>query len=164
MIDAGHRDIACITGNVELNKYMKERMAAFNGAFKISDLKHNPEYILNIDNFKDDFSSKLSVFFNKNKKLTAVFMSGEVYQETTLRYFVNNNIRIPNDISVAAVDEISPVDGLSQITCLRQPMEEMAWRAIDILNEIYSGKNSNVNRGEVLQPIICDNGTVKDIK
>lgn len=165
MINSGHKDIACITGNLSLNKYMQERMSAFSDAFKVSNLQVKPEYILNIDSPEEDFTLELNRFFKKNKNVTAVFLTGEVYQETTLKYFVDNAINIPDDMSIAAIDEMFHADGLPRITCLRQPMEEMAARAVSILNEISSGaKAANASRGEMLQPVLCDNGTIKNIK
>ncbi|MDC8103699.1 LacI family transcriptional regulator [Chryseobacterium sp. B21-037] len=68
-----------------------------------------------------------------------------------LHYLVKNNIRVPEDVSVIAFDETDAYNLFpTEITYIRQPLEEMARQAVKLLDE------QTKNFSEKGETVVCE--------
>ena len=157
---AGHRKIACITSTRKY-RYVSERWRGFSDALHETGAEVDENLILHISD-SDNFKDKLAEFFAENKDVTGLFIAGEVFQKQTFEFITENNIRIPEDISIVAFDRVVEPPKDTKIVYLEQPVDEMAKNLYDILGQMLDGKKEIQNK--MIKPVICSGNSIKEIK
>ena len=157
---AGHKKIACITSDRKY-RYISERWRGFSDALHAAGIEVDENLILHISN-SDNFKDKLAEFFAENKDVTGLFIAGEVFQKQTFEFITENNIRIPEDISIVAFDRVVEPPKGTQIVYLEQPVDEMAKGLYDILKQLLDDKKGIQNK--MIKPVICTGNSIKEIK
>jgi GntR family transcriptional regulator of arabinose operon len=152
---AGHTRIGCIISDRPY-RYISERWRGFCDALAEARLNVDEQLVLHIMD-STDFSDKLDEYFKNVQDLTALFISGEIFHHQTFEYLKNNNIRIPEDLSVVAFDRPSDTPFGKNIDCLEQPTEEMA-------AELFKMLNNKVSESMILKPKLVPGKSVKDIQ
>ena len=156
---AGHKKIGCITSDHPY-RYVSERWRGFSDALCDAGLEIEESrvmHILDSDNFKD----KLSDFFANNKDMSGLFIAGEIFQHHTFEFLTENNMSIPEDISIVAFDRVVEQPKDIQIVYLEQPVNEMAEGLYGILDEMLDGKKNIQNK--MIKPVICAGNSIKEI-
>ncbi|MBK1896356.1 LacI family DNA-binding transcriptional regulator [Chryseobacterium paridis] len=87
-----------------------------------------------------DVTSEVHAGLEKNliigSKKTALYFLNNKIGNAGLHYLAKNKIRVPEDVSVIAFDETDAYSLFpTEITCIRQPLKEMAKQAIKLLDE-----------------------------
>lgn len=157
---AGHKKIGCITSDYPY-RYVSERWRGFNDALHEAGVEVEEKrvmHILDSSNFKD----KLRDFFADNKDMTGLFIAGEVFQKQTFEFIAENNIRIPEDISIVAFDRVVEPPKDVQIVYLEQPVAEMAENLYDKFGQMFDGKKEIKNK--MIKPVICQGNSIKEVK
>jgi len=157
---AGHKKIGCITSDHPY-RYVSERWRGFSDALHDAGIEIEENRVMHILD-SDNFKNKLGDFFTKNKDMTGLFIAGEIFQRQTFEFITENNISIPEDISIVAFDRVvdPPID--TQIVYLEQPVDEMAEGLYNILEQILDGKKNFQNK--IIKPVICTGNSIKKIK
>lgn len=156
---AGHKKIACITSDRKY-RYVSERWRGFSDTLHETGIEIDENLILHISD-SDNFKDKLSNFFDRNKGITGLFIAGEVFQKQTFEFITENNIRIPEDISIVAFDRVVEPPEDIQIVYLEQPVDEMAKGLYEILGQILDGNKDIQNK--MIKPVIYPGNSVKEI-
>ena len=116
------------------------------------------------ENAKDGYEAAKKLLSIENKP-TAIFCFNDYSAYGVINYCFENKIKIPEDISVAGFDDIEFSSlGFVGLTTIRQPVEEIAEKAIKILIDKIEG-NSKTEVITKLEPkLIIRNSTKKLIK
>ncbi len=157
---AGHKKIGCITSDHPY-RYISERWRGFSDALHEAGIEVDEKrvmHILDSNNFKD----KLRDFFAENKDMTGLFIAGEIFQKQTFEFIAENNIRIPENISIVAFDRVVEPPENVQIVYLEQPVAEMAENLYNGLSQMLEGEKDIQNK--MIKPVICPGNSIKEIK
>jgi len=157
---AGHKKIACITSGRPY-RYVSERWRGFSDALHDAGVEIEERLVMHISD-SNNFKDKLGDFFGKNKDMTGLFIAGEVFQQQTFEFITENNIRIPEDISVVAFDRVVEPPKDTEIVYLEQPVDEMAEGLYNILGQMLDDKKDFQNK--IIKPVICSGNSIKKLK
>lgn len=136
----GHTRVACIQGlrNITANN---ERLRGFREVFHEYGIELSEEYIPG-----DDFSSENGYHSTQNLLTlqappTAIFTLGNYISLGCIKAIKETEKKIPQDISLIAYDEQVYSQFLATpLTTIRQPIEQMAFEAVNMLLNIINGK------------------------
>lgn len=138
-IALGHRKIAFIQGLPD-SSVNKDRVRGFRDALKMHDLPIDENFIIG-DNFGEQngyISTK--ILLNGTERPTSIFAGSNLISLGSMRAIYEQNLKIPDDISMIAFDD-QPYSDFLQVpmTAVRQKKEELGKIAIQLLlNEIQS--------------------------
>lgn len=91
--------------------------------------------LVGIENITEEIQHKLSDALDENPKNVALYFSSNKLAIAGLSYLIKNNIKVPQDVSVLAFDETEAYQLFpTEISYIKQPLEEMADEAINILD------------------------------
>ncbi len=141
LIDHGHNSILCIQGVVDSTPN-KLRVEGFKKAMKEAD----------IENFKvvgDSFSEEngfleTKMMFQNKVRPTAIFTLSNTIAMGCLKALKEENVRIPQDISLITFDDHLYLDFLATpITCVAQPVELICKLAIkNLISSLEKGETT----------------------
>lgn len=159
----GHRNIGCVTGPLNIS-LSRERLRGFKDTLI--------KYGINIEdgdiyegNFKFDSGVMAADFFTsrENKSYTAIWAQNDLMAIGVINALMRKGIRIPDDISVMGMDDISFATMMvPSLTTIAQPFEEMCEIAVDM---IFKQKdNISIKKKVLLEPQLVIRETTKELK
>ncbi len=160
LIENGHTKIGCITSpTYSVNG--SHRVKGYVDAMREHSLEINEEYIFQ-GNFQFDSGYEAGKHF-KDTDVTAIFSCNGMMTLGLCKYFNDNNISIPDDISVVTYDNILNhfMIGTS-VTAIKQDIPTLAENACNILFEQIENKSIE-NKTVILTPELVLNKSVKRI-
>ena len=133
LIEAGHKRIGILCGSLEVTTG-KQRLAGYTLAMKEHNIPFNPDLVrsgsFKHDHAVDDVNSLLDVI----PAPTAIFAANNILAEACLSVFASRALRVPEDISLVAFDDINWMSIKKPlITTVHQPIAEMAKSAAKLL-------------------------------
>lgn len=139
LIELGHRRIAHIAGNDRLTS-ARDRRRAYHDILAQARLPYDPD--LEVDG---DFSRKGG--FEAAQKLlaladrpTAIFAANDISAYGAIAAIREAGLSVPGDISVVGFDDIPIASQLHpQLTTVRQPLQQMARAAVNLLLALVAG-------------------------
>ncbi|HEY1806356.1 MAG TPA: LacI family DNA-binding transcriptional regulator [Terracidiphilus sp.] len=140
LIHEGHRDIAVITGPLELQS-ANERVQGFRDALKEAKIECRREWI-----FEGDYRRESGCRLGKRiarlrNRPSAVFVCNGVMTLGVLEALEDMGIRCPEDIAIATFDDLPGGSTLHRrLTTVVQPSYEIGSRAASILMDRVEGK------------------------
>lgn len=163
LMDNGHTDIACLSGQIE-KAACQERIRGYKRALSEKDIKVNDDWILE-GNFECDTAvlaaDKIAVM---DKKPTAVFCFNDTMALGLISRLQQKDIQVPEDMSVIGYDNIELAEYFSPpLTTIHQPKRRVGKNAFEILLERIKDKKHEKRVFE-MQPEIVVRNTVKDIR
>lgn len=125
--------------------HLLDRQDGFDKRISASKIK-SKRILIGIHNITEEVHSKLRENLNINKK-TAIYFSSNKLGIAGLRYLNDNNIRVPEDVSVIAFDEteayhLFPTD----IDFVQQPLIDMAKESVKLLDSQINNYTTNGKR------------------
>lgn len=145
LISMGHRSIAIITGNMQLQNAI-DRLQGYRNALREAELPVEESLIL-----KGDFKFTSGYLLTKElmlgpKRPTALFVSNGVMGLGSLKALKEMSIRCPEDLALAVFDELPGAGSFSpEVTAVVQPAYEIGFRGAKLLIEqIESGRRDEV--------------------
>jgi LacI family transcriptional regulator len=159
-IKSGHTSIACIQG-VESSTPNKYRIKGFQAALEEAGLKKNSisGYDFSVQN---GYTETLLLLHNKVKP-TAIFALSNTIALGCIKAMKENNIRIPEDISLIAFDDHPYLEYLSTpLTCVAQPVEDICKIAVRLIFSRINNEESKANQ-IFLQPSLIFRESVKQL-
>jgi LacI family transcriptional regulator len=136
LIQQGHRQIAFITGSMDLG-CSQERLNGYQDAMKKHDLAVESGWVVEGD-FEQtagyESANKLMALSNRP---TAIFASNDMMAFGVMNAVRDQGLKIPGDISVVGFDDIfQSSQTMPGLTTVRQPLEQMGREATHMLMEM----------------------------
>ncbi len=136
LLDLGHTRIAMIDGQLKSSP-AHERLQGYKKALNSRQIPFDENYLILSDMFSgQDGFNRESGFKAMNKLLalgdnrpTAVFISSDIQAAGAIRAIHENNLAVPDDISIIGFDDIEIAEYLG-LSTMRQPMYEMGSLAV----------------------------------
>lgn len=159
LINAGHKKIAMITGPSDSRPGF-QRFIGYKRALKDAGIKLREDYVVS-GYFKEDASYEaVKKIMNLEDPPTAIFTSNNKTTLGCLKYFKENNMKIGEDISIVAFDDIPELINTDcQITSITRPVYDMGREAMSILIDRLSDEKKDSIR--VARRYIVDTKVVK---
>lgn len=131
LIDHGHTSIACIQGV----KHSKPNMQRINGFIDAMNNSGISSYIVTGDAFSEQNGYLETKLLLQQKLIpTAIFTLSNTIAMGCIRALKEENIKIPDDISIITFDDNSYLDFIEPpLTCISQPVENICKIAVKIL-------------------------------
>lgn len=141
--------------------HLLDRQHGFESTISESGKMVSTEYILvGLENIAQETQSKLKDVLGENPTNTALFFSSNKLAVAGLSYLVKNNIKVPADVSVVAFDETDAYQLFpSDITYVKQPLEEMADEAVKLLDLQITQYSSIAKKITLSGELIIQNST-----
>ncbi len=141
LIRKGCRKLAHISGPLSLSTQANRR---FDG-FKETVEKAGIPYVIietALNRFEDDeYREKTETLLNDHPDIDGVFCSSDMIAANFIQAARGKGFRIPQDIQVVGFDDIRMASLLTPaLTTIRQPIEDMARTAVDILRRMVDGE------------------------
>ena len=139
LVEAGHRRIAFF-GGPEHMMSTRERFAGCCRAIA----EHAPDVKIVARFFGrysvEDGRRSAEQLLTRRDGTTAVLVASDEIVIGALEVFAREDIRIPDELSVVGFDDVAPFHLFAPpLTCIRQPVEEMGRRGVDLLVSSMAG-------------------------
>ena len=161
IIEMGHRNIAYIG-----DMFTKNRLAVFMSTLKKHNIKSNANLIKVSDKrFEECGYEKMKEMLKSGHVPAAVFAAYDDIAIGAIRAILEQGLRVPEDISIAAIDNVDVAPYLSKnLTTVSYPINEVGNIATEILVRKISDKNYKVIKHISLKPeLIIRESTIKSI-
>jgi LacI family transcriptional regulator len=139
LLEAGHRRIAFF-GGPEHMMSTRQRIAGCRSA--IAELAPEAELTaLMFGDYSPDHGRRAATQLLQRKDGTsAVLISSDQITIGALEVFAREGVRIPDSLSVIGFDDVAPFHLFNPpLTCIRQPVEAMGRRAVELLVSSLAG-------------------------
>ena len=138
LLDLGHRRIAALSGAREVTTAV-DRIAGYRRALAEAGLE--AQAIEYYGDYTAQSGYELAKHVLETAQPTALFCGNNFIVIGALRAVREANLRVPEDISLVAFDDLLDVIGFeSSLTVVRQPAYEIGRRATSLLLDRLSGK------------------------
>ena len=144
----GHRRIALITERPE-EPLGRRRMGGYREAFKARGLDVPEDIICYVLEGNNHYTMEKGYraakkLLESNRKITAIYAIADSLAIGVCRAVLEAGKRIPEDISVAGYDGMEIGEYYNpKLTTIKQPVEEMAKKAIHLLFEVIAGRQEH---------------------
>lgn len=161
LIQHGHSSIACIQG-VKKSTPNKRRVSGFKETMQEAGIE-------NIRIVGDDFSVQNGFLETKlllqwKERPTAIFTLSNTIAMGCLKALKEENIRVPEDISIITFDDHPYLDFLSTpITSIAQPVEQICKIALRYLFSRLNEEEESIANQVILKPELKQRESVKRI-
>ncbi|MCX8523928.1 LacI family transcriptional regulator [Chryseobacterium formosus] len=139
--------------------HLLDRKAGFKTGIVESGKIVKVKYIaVGLENITEEIQFQLKLSLGENPKNTALYFSSNKLAVAGLAYLVKNNIKVPEQVSVLAFDETEAYKLFpSEITFVKQPLEEMADEAIKLLDNQINQYSSTAKKVTLSGELIIKN-------
>ena len=156
LIENGHKDIVLLDYKLLIPTHRDD---GYIQAFKEAGLEYNPNNIIKFS-FEDDFYDTIYKLL-KDKKHTAYIPTGDKMVHTLCRCLSDLNLKIKEDISVIAYDDITMAKYIN-LSAISHPFQEIASTANKIIQNRINSPDSKPQE-VYLKPFLIKRDSVKKI-
>ena len=137
----GHRDIATITGDLKTQAGL-DRLDGFVKAMKARQLPVKDAYIRFGDFSSASARAAAEALLSMPDRPTAVFVASDEMALELIAAAIAKGIRVPEELSVVGFDD-NPIAAHARVslTTVRQPLQEMGRRGLEVLFQQLNGKS-----------------------
>lgn len=145
LIQKGCKKIAHISGPLILNTPANNRYKAFMDVVKENNIENVVvETKLNVFD-TDEYKKLIIKLFTDHPDIDGVFASSDLIAATIINAAKEIGKEVPKDLKIVGYDDISIAKTIvPPLTTIRQPIEEMAKRTIEIILDQIDGKEVNI--------------------
>ncbi|MBF0387917.1 MAG: LacI family DNA-binding transcriptional regulator [Candidatus Omnitrophica bacterium] len=139
LLSFGHKRIATVTGNLKTQAGF-DRFDGFMKAMDEAGIEIPKEYVYRGDYSRRSARQAAEFLFSMKERPTAIFAQSDDMAMEIIAVAFEMGIRVPEDVSIIGFDD-SPLAmyGPIGLTTVRQPIFEMAEKAVGILHEMING-------------------------
>mgnify|MGYP006274845663 FL=1 len=162
LCQAGHRDIAFIKGPDLDLLASQERLRGVKLALRLSEIKYNPNRFIEGDfTFESGYSAAEKII-NKFPDVTAIFAFNDEMAVGAIRYLKEQNIKVPEEISVVGFDgiELGKYTDPS-LTTIEQSGYQLGLKSIEMLNKIINKEKIEDNKVFIPHKLVVRESTNK---
>lgn len=158
----GHKKIGIITTGEQDRSIGKLRFEGYKKALLKNNIEYNPSLVeIGHYTFESGFEA-MNRLLNKNLDITALFVTTDVMAIGASKAILSKGLKIPEDISVMGFDGIDYAQFFHpSLTTVRQPVEEMGEKSVDILFHLI--KNKKKHQHIVLETELLERESCKKI-
>lgn len=140
----GHRNIGVITSCEKNTSVGRLRLEGYKEALIQNNIEYNKEFSEKGEyTFEAGFNAA-NKLLDKNLNITAIFASSDIMAIGASKAILMRGLRIPEDISIVGFDGIEYAKYFHpSITTIRQPVEDMGEKSVEILFNIIHGKSGH---------------------
>lgn len=161
LIQAGHRNIACIQG-VTSSMPNKERVAGYEQAMKEASLENNIKVIGDSFTIQNGYSSTKTLLEAEDRP-TAIYTLASTIMLGSLKAIREAGYKVPDDISLVTFDNYFYLDYLEPpIIRVNQPINDICTLAVNILFKKIGKENVGVSQIR-LSPTMSTGKSVKTL-
>ncbi|WP_419881974.1 LacI family DNA-binding transcriptional regulator [Peribacillus sp. B-H-3] len=150
-MEKGYDRIAILTSSIIRNITPRlERIEGYKAALESHGVKFRNEYIKTADQAM--ISTALEELFSLDLPPAALLAGNDIVLDETLKYISDRGLRIPEDVAVIGIDEVSYSSFFTPpITSVSQPVNEMAKQAVDLLLDQMKHKGQGSKATSVIR-------------
>jgi LacI family transcriptional regulator len=146
LLDLGHTRIAFIAGPSDVQP-AAERLRGFGHALREAGLEVASEAVAEADFHYDGGREATAALLGWSRGITAIVAANDLMAAGALRELAESGIRVPEEISVVGFDDAPLAEMVSPaLTTVRQPLQEMAQKAVSLLLARIAGEDGEVQR------------------
>ncbi len=135
LVDMGHKHIACIQ-RLPDTWINNERLRAYREVLEENDLPVDESLVIGDTFGQQNGYLEGKLLLSRSVRPTAIFALSHVLTIGILQVFREENLKIPDDISLVSFDDLPYSEYFTlQVTTVRQPVVEMGLMAVNILME-----------------------------
>lgn len=159
LIAMGHAKIAFITGHPD-HRAVARRFEGYKAALLDHGIEINPELVENGLNSFESGEICARRLLMKNPRPTAIFAANDDMAAAVMMVAHQQGIRIPDELSVAGFDDTPVAHQIwPALTTVRQPVQQMARKATDLLLKRLKGKDLQLPAGMLSSSLILRDST-----
>ena len=157
LIRQGHRRIMHVSGERELTG-AKRRIAGYQRALTVARIPADENLCIAATFAGKDARRTMRQWLEKNARERlpeAVFCANDAIAAGCMEAFAEAGLRVPEDISVVGFDDtLGARTTIPQLTTVRQPLEEMGARAVEVLLALIQRHDDGAAPAEFPNPIV----------
>lgn len=164
LIQAGHRKIAIITGDMK-SRPAKERLLGYEKALEDNNILTEKEYIFYGDYTYDTAYKITKQILNMDNRPTAIFVSSNTMILGCLKAFYEEKIIIPKDMAIIGFDKVDVLNIIGMnISFINGPSIELGRIGMEMLLENLNSKGPRLIKRQTILPKIELKGSEKYIE
>lgn len=146
LLDLGHRDIAILSAESEINSIGQLRLEGYKDALAEKGVPFKENLVRCVKEDLVHYSMENGYITTKEliasgEKFTAVYATADILAIGACSALIEAGFRIPEDVSVTGYDGIDMCKYYNPaITTIKQPVEEIAETTIRLLFDIIAGR------------------------
>jgi LacI family transcriptional regulator len=146
LIDLGHKRIAYFTGPT-VSPSAQERYEGYRRALREADIEMDDSLVFNAGSTIDEGEKAALQMLNENPRATAVQAVNDLVAIGAADVFLNQNVRIPDDLSVAGFGNILVSEYFRvPLTTVRQPKLRLGYAAMDLMQALLRSEAAESKR------------------
>lgn len=150
LIERGHKDIAHITGP-NISTMAVERKESYVQCLEEHGLEVCPQYIVSGNYKLESGYAGMQSLMVLEKKPTAVFCANDYMAMGALRFLMEHDYKVPQDVALVGYDDIMVSKMVTPpLTTVRQPVWELAGMAARLLIDRIENKDSSKSEGQTV--------------
>ncbi|HEY5799412.1 MAG TPA: LacI family DNA-binding transcriptional regulator [Burkholderiaceae bacterium] len=151
LLDLGHRDIACVSGPIELLP-SRDRVVGYLRALKEAGIKFRLDYLVRSDFTSEGGYNAFRQLLALKQRPTAIFASNDLMAIGGICAAAEAKVTIPEQLSVIGYDDIALASfSTPRLSTVAQPKYEMGEMVARMLVERLNGAGAAPVRRERLQ-------------
>lgn len=151
LIDNGYKKIAFFSGNKNVSIF-RERYRGYLAALESHSLPVHPDHIIEVPSDVEQGKIVTKALMQLQDKPDAIFSTSDFSALGAIKYLIQNNYRVPEDIGVVGFGNDPFTQYLDPtMTSVDQKSKEMGKTAAQVFMEQVEGKNS-IHRKVLLSP------------
>ena len=155
----GHKRIGYIDGHPD-HKAVASRILGYQDGLEANGLKLHKRLICHGDNSIRSGERCAEILLDRKDPPTAIFACNDDMAAGVMRVAHQRGIRVPEELSVAGFDDISLAQQIyPSLTTIKQPLEEMAKQAADMLISGFGSQSAKTAPQLVPSEIIVREST-----
>jgi DNA-binding LacI/PurR family transcriptional regulator len=166
LLEMGHKKILHIEGNMDLLAH-RDRSKGYIETLIKHDIEIDNKFTVTCDFKQDDVSDSLKQTFKDLNSFTAVFAYNDIVAINSIKALINLGYKVPDDISVIGVDDLKIGNFIEpSLTTIRQPIENMCYKCVDLLIELINDKKKfrGNHKRTYFDPVLVERHSVKKME
>jgi LacI family transcriptional regulator len=140
LIQLGHREIAFLSGPLG-SPWAHERLEGYRRALREAHIEPDDRLVFNAGSTIEEGTKAALQLINESSQVTAVQAVNDLVAIGAASVFLNQGIKIPQDISVVGFGNILAAEYFRvPLTTLRQPKHRMGDAAVDCMLQLLNGQ------------------------
>lgn len=163
LLDAGHKEIALVTGELNENGVAYKRLMGYKRALNEYNVPYDESRIIS-DSVSYDCGIRASEKLVEMDGITAVFCTADLIATGVITGLHNKGVKVPDDISVIGFDNLSIAKmSYPALTTVNQNIFNKGERATETILEILDKGILNVQKKQLMDIEIMERNSVKRI-
>ncbi len=140
LITQGHKKIGCLTGPVNRNN-ARERVQGYLNATADAGLPMDTSWSEAGDYDRKSGYKAMDILLKRHPDISGLFSCSEEMTSGALQYLHENNIKVPDQISIISFDSVDLCESLyPSVSAVHFPISDMARSAVQVLTGLISNQ------------------------